>query len=103
MHCNKLGSMQVTSAVLQVPKHLFITCKRALLCGRRMSGPQTLSTRPVVLLRYRYIVTIAQDYSTCFKSRSMTLAKESGSTFEYKLKGFIVSIESPYIIAGPGI
>lgn len=54
-NCSHVGSIHVTSNILQLPKYLNIMCKRVT---QDMKGAIKRSTRPVVLLRY-YIASHA--------------------------------------------
>lgn len=89
MDCKKLGGVYVTSKLKTVPKYLFITCKRAVIFGRKMSGPPKRSNRPVILQRLLIPYTYTFNKNATYRNVSFTL--DDGKVIDYKLKGFIVS------------
>ena len=51
-YCRKPGQVKITSKIKNLPKYLFVSCKRTIiLSGKRISGPPKRCNRPVTMDR----------------------------------------------------
>ena len=83
--------MKIRHRLKKLPKYLFISCKRSIIFGRRMSGPARRCSRPVTIQRYaccRQLIKLM--IATCIPCRNIEFIQETGDIVKYQLQGFIV-------------